>query len=188
MKATEGFLVVLKALESHHRLKNKKYQGIDRVPSYRFKNQEPIQEEAETMDRYILGEIRNELGLIESYDTALELHAQFAKSPRKFEIIWCRSVPEGRANETQETISDLLGKFIGFDVAGLDADYWSIVGDFPDDKRVASDFAKLNKSGLFDSANDAVEYLNKYRSFMLPDHDSPFRIVEVHKCKGVGSS
>jgi hypothetical protein len=180
MNIIQGFLVVLKTAETHSLMKNKQYRGVYRMPSYKLKNQHPIDSEIEAMDHYIFGDVRDEdSGLIPSFEAALELLFKFKNSPREFEIIWCRIIDE-ELNTSHKASFGQSKKVLGFDVASRGGDFWSIVGDFPSDNRIVSYFAKLNGQGLFDSSADAREYLSKYQSLMLPDYDSPFQVIEVH--------
>ena len=180
-KATEGFLVVLMTPETLELMSNKRYRGVNRIPCYRLANQDPINEEIEGMERYVFGGVRDEgSGLIPSQVVALHLLAQLQNSPRKFELLWCRVVPV--AQDAQTTAPDLLGQRLGFDLAGLGGDFWSIVADFPfTDNRFASFAGKLNENGLFDAAADARAYLNEYQRLQLPDFDIPFEVLEVQR-------
>lgn len=178
MKAPDGYLIVLTMPESSNDW-NQAYQGIDRVPAYRFHDQEPIQEEIEAMNEYILGDVRNEIGLIESFETAKKLYGQLGKTPLKFAIIWCCDWQQAMQAIEAKKLAPMGAVLMGFDVATLGGDYWSIVGDFPNDERFAEAFCRLNKYGLFSEFDDAEKYLHEYRSLKVPNHDSLFRIVEV---------
>jgi hypothetical protein len=181
MNSTEGYLVVLRLPENLDLLSNKRCLGVCRVPSYRLAGQDPIKEEMAAMDRYVFGGILDEeSGLIPSYDIASDLLAQFSKSPREFEIIWCKTVePEGNQHR-QGVLSSGPGERLGFDVATLGGEFWSIVADFPvTDTRFQILLERLNENGLFASAGDAREYLRQYQRLQLFDYDFPFEILEV---------
>jgi hypothetical protein len=180
MNETKGFLVVLKTPETYGLMRREHYRGVDRLPSYRLAHQEPIREESKAMERYVFGNVRHqETGLIPSYGAAVSLLTEFRNSPREFELISCRRVLDLEENASQEPSASTPGKLLGFDVAGLSGDCWSIVADFPDDPRVACYLPKLNANGLFTTPLDAKAYLKDYKRLELADHDIQFEVLEV---------
>jgi hypothetical protein len=181
MSISEGYLVVLKVPEDIDRLSNKRCLGVCRMPCYRLAGQDPIKEEMAAMDRYVFGGICDEeSGLIPSYDIASDLLAQFGKSPREFEIIWCRTAEPESNQYRQGALISGPGERLGFDVATLGGEFWSIVADFPaTDTRFQIFLDRLNESGLFASAGDAWEYLRQYQRLQLFDYDFPFEVLEV---------
>lgn len=181
MSETEGFLVVLKTPETYGVARRQCYQGVDRLPSYRLANQVPIQSEIGAMNHYVFGDLRDEVsGLIPSHEAAVKLLREFRNSPREFELIWCRRIPDRLQDAEEETIPSRLGERLGVDVAGVTGNCWSIVADLPDDPRIARFGEMLNQYGLFNKATDASAYLIEYRKLKLHDFDLPFDVVEVY--------
>jgi len=125
------------------------------------------------MEAYVFEDFKDErTGLIPNKAKALRLLRLFESSPRKFDLIYCT---DATAEPPAEDYS-----FLGFDIAGLGGDYWSIVGDFPVDRRVRSFLAHLNRWGLFDREAEAAEFLRRYRALKLPHHDIDFQVIKVH--------
>jgi len=109
---------------------------------------------------------------------ARELLSLFARSPRKYEIIYCESTEAERGAGELPACTNQSGQFLGFDVAPIGGEFWSILDDMPAElKTYASD---LNPNGLFDKQSSAEEYLDKYRRMELPDYDMPFMIWRVY--------
>jgi hypothetical protein len=167
-----GFLVVLRTPE-YRSPRNPRYFGVDAVPASTSK----IPEEAQALNDYVFGNFKDfETNLILTYSKAHELWMAFSKSSREFEIIFCCAGPDDVA---MNSLTSVEWQALGYDVAGICGDYWSIVDDIP-----ASDWAKpyvaaLNESGLFRTRNEAAQYLREYRDHREADYDSQFDVVYV---------
>lgn len=132
--------------------------------------------EAEALDEYAFGNYTNEQGFIPDLESARKLLSLFAKSPRKFKIIYCRE----RQGQAKLPSSEQEIHFLGFDVAGSESPFWSIVVNFPSEPKAKEFLSRLNKDGLFEFFKDAQEYLEFYRFNKLPDYDLPLNIWEVY--------
>ena len=181
MTDAQGFLVVLKNPETLCSVANKRYKGVNRMPCYRLANQDPIEAEVAAMEYYIFEGVRDpKTGLIASREKAARLLGMFEHSPRAFELIWCRHVCD---NETESAGGskdrEAVGKRLGFDVAGLGGDFWSIVADLPEQGPVGRFAKRLNDCGLFGKVSDAREYLIEYQRLRLHDSDMAFAVLEV---------
>ncbi len=89
-------------------------------------------------------------------------------------MILCCSGPES------EALRDLSAGAVaplGFDVAVLQGDYWSIVGDFSRSAWARRFRERLNPYGLFANANDAGRYLYEYKHRNEPDSDMALEVV-----------
>ncbi len=167
---TSGFLVVLEPRPSPNT--GKLYAGVDRVPTYPSE----IPGEERAMDAYLFGGLKDDsTNLIPSLRKAVRLCKMLRRGGRRFEIIHVQSAIHSVAGCPPE----IEGEHLGYDVAGVSGDCWSIVLDFP-----VSDWAlpyreRLNQYGLFVEGADARSYLEDYRAHNEPDADSPFDVVEV---------
>lgn len=162
----KGYLVVLSPDEAPPP-GNLVYRGIDRLPPYPTST--PGEEGA--LEAYLVGGYKDAEGLLPTRESALELARRFDSSPRSFEVIYVRSIDEGRDS------SDSARTFLGYDVAG-DTPFWSIVGDWAD-PTLADLLRRRNASGLFNRWEDAKEYLKEYRSRYPDDAAVPLRILEI---------
>ena len=171
-----GFLVVLKTPECRgergSRL-NPQYSGVNRVPLY----PPPNAEEASALDEYVFGDIKsNETNLIPYFGTALTLLKKLSSSPRAFEVIYCGTGPEDPILD-ELAVEKVVA--LGYDVAGVTGDGWSIVGDFASGEWAVAFANRLNSYGLFRDRADAQAYLKGYEDHNEPDSDIPFDVVYV---------
>lgn len=176
-----GFLVVLSRsqyTEVPVSTTNPRYSGIDRVPPYPSE----YDEENSVLESYVFGEYKDEKSnLIPTFMRALELHHALSRvSKRSFEIILVCSGPD---SELIASHIEVVDQQLGFDIASVQSDYWSIVDDFSKSKWAFRYKSTLNEFGLFSERGDAEEYLNEYRSRQEPDKDSPFEIFYVVQIK-----
>jgi hypothetical protein len=167
MSISDGYLVVLKKGE-YRSPRNPDYHGSDDVPAYPSK----LREEEQAMDRYVFGDFKHsDVNLIPTQQRAEELLALFAGSPREFEILRCVLVSPDAPTPTPRHFP------LGYDVAVINGDGWSIVKDFPDDPRISRFANKLNRNGLFDNAQDAFSFREQYIAHRLADYDMEFEVV-----------
>lgn len=151
---SSGFLVVLKPKLSPS--SGKLYAGVYRVPYYPTE----IPGEEAAMDEYVFGDFKDlDTNLIPSLQAAIRLCRELSLGGRQFEIIYCRDpmLPLPSCLIKNASIDHL-----GYDVAGIDGDYWSIVYDFSKNNWSLSHKSKLNKNGLFYNKHDAQMYLDAY--------------------------
>ncbi len=174
--ASTGFLVVLETPEFRGeaglRL-NPRYAGVNRVPTY------PSQysEEAAALDDYIFGNVKSEItNLIPDYATAVDLMQRLSCSGRRYQLLLCCPGP----NENGcEIIKLNEATALGYDVALLKGDGWSIVGDFSSGEWAKGFLPQLNENGLFRHQSDAERYLHAYREHHEPDAEMPFEVAFV---------
>jgi hypothetical protein len=168
-----GFLVVL--AEARNRRTGRPYSGVARVPTY--PTEVPGEESA--MDEYVFGGLKDpDTNVISSLNAAVRLCKVLGRAGRRYEIIYCRDADQPIAGFGEEIDS---AEHLGYDVATVRTECWSIVEDF-----AHSDWAKpyrrrLNRNGLFAERADAEAYLREYRAHSEPDADFPFDVVEVIK-------
>ena len=171
-----GFLVVLPEPEFRGevgRSINPRYSGVDRVPTYPSK----YREESTAIDEYVFGDFKDmESNVIPSLPKALDLLKMFSASPRTFEVIFCCDGPD--AESLQRLNKDKI-VHLGYDVAVVTGDGWSIVDDFSGSEWAAHFAERLNQNGLFAARSDAESYLREYRRHSEPDHDMDFDVVYV---------
>jgi hypothetical protein len=129
------------------------------------------------MDEYVLGDIKDaETNLIPSRREALRLQKTLKESGERFDVIYCRNTSDSlRGTDLQMQNSEWLG----YDVAAIRGDYWSIVDDFSPEEWATSFRRGLNDHGLFSEKSDAEQYLREYRARDDADADAPFEVVEV---------
>ena len=170
-----GFLVV----EVPHDLERFRhrptpYEGVDRVPAFPGRTAE----ETNALDAYVLGDVKDQTtNLIPSLEVAEALAARLAGlGERRYEVILCCAGPHA---EPIESINQQRVERLGFDVAAIEADYWSIVDDFSRSAWARKFRSLLNENGLFDRERDAVAYLREYKHRREVDGDSPLRVVFV---------
>ena len=70
-------------------------------------------------------------------------------------------------------------QFLGFDAAGTEDPFWSVVGDFPADEAVRPFLDDLNADGLFNSGERTSAYLAAYRQHQRAEYDTPLTIWAV---------
>lgn len=171
---SEGYLVVeeCRGMARSEQV-SREYQGIDRVPVW------PPEDEAErdAMDDYVFsGKIKDDTtGFIPTLSAANNLCKRLGVSGRTFEVIFC-------STKTDPAIEPDAGAFfesLGFDVATVPGDYWSIVCDQPSSKWAEEVLASTNEHGLIISRERAEWYLQQYRENEEPDADAPLRVFHV---------
>ena len=153
--------MVLRSPEDISRSGNPRYEGLYRSPHW---SQEKFEQGFD--DPYVFGDSTNEAGLVRSLELARQVQHRFAQieSPEMLEIIYART---RERTSVPPSPGPGLG-FLGFDVACY-APFWSIVADWPSDARAEDFAAQLNQHGLFESIEDAQEYLDVYRARWLTD-------------------
>lgn len=127
------------------------------------------------LDDYVFGNYKDAAtNLITDYRRARELCQRLEASPREFEVLaWCLGVDDPILSTVPNR--NCL-KVLGFDVAVVSADCWSIVEDMPETTWAQPYQEMLNANGLFDERTIADEYLKKYRALGEADYDSDFQI------------
>lgn len=166
-----GFLVVLPPIQSPST--GRSYAGVDRLPYY----PPEIPGEAELIDKYVFGEIKNfDSNLIDSFERAKELQISLSEKGRDFEVIYCRHL---NSSLPKHLLTAVTAKSLGYDVAGIKGDYWSIVNNFSSRNWAVSYKERLNTNGLFPQHSDAESYLREYQKHGDVDWNSDFDIVEV---------
>jgi hypothetical protein len=176
MSVPIGFLVVRSVeLASRHadRSLRSAYHGVDRVPPW------PADDESErdAIEQYVFGDYKDDAtNLIPSFDAAAKLQRLLSSSERSYDILFCCEDPQGVRNITQRGV-DI--EHLGYDVAGISGDYWSIVADLSRNDWASRFRKSLNEFGLFSRKADAEAYLREYRDRREPDSDSPFDVVYV---------
>lgn len=171
-----GFLVVLLVGESQS---NPSYAGVDRVPSYHLpEHPSDYPEESIALNADLFGDFRDfDSNLIPTLNLAQSLLTLFSMSPRQYEIVFCSDDwPVDPPASVQ-----LLP--LGFDVAGITGDCWSIVDDFPASPWANRFRAALNEFGLFPRRQNAVDYLAAYREHNEADSDYDFDVVHVARIR-----
>jgi hypothetical protein len=173
-----GFLIVLeKSGESH--LLNPRYVGVDRLPPYYLGDELLTQypEEAQAVDDYVFGNYKDDYTVIADYSKALELYRRFSVAQRKYELLFCGSGPD---DPLLLSLRDLTTNVpLGYDISGIGGDSWSIVGDFSSSDWAGPYLAQLNDNGLFNSRDDALQYLKEYCEQKEPDSEDTFKVVFV---------
>lgn len=159
----EGFLVVLKPYTDYPTWQPG-YRGIDRTPPY---SQDAAFRGFE--DPLVFGKVTTEAGLIRNHSLAHGVLQVFSTilNPSDLEIIRVQEI--GRGERIVDPPTDW--SLIGFDIAGAEGPFYSIVGDFPGENAIQRFHKALNSSSLFSSPTVAYEYLDTYRQLELADHD-----------------
>jgi len=171
----DGYLVVLKMPMDIISSRNPRYKGLFRTPPW---SQEYY--EKGFNDPYVFGEYTNEAGLIPSLELALEALGRFAEviSPVALEIIYAISCD----NNDNPSIAPANLEFLGYDVAGSERPFWSLVVDLPLPESILSSYLdRLNDSGLFSSIIDTKAYLQEYIGHKLPHYDDPWTLWRIYR-------
>jgi hypothetical protein len=172
-----GYLVVLALPETTGALEKRRsvrYAGVDRIPAYPTK----YSEEVVALDDYVFGGVKSDTdNVIPSFALAYSLWTKFTSSPRKFDVIFCCGSPEHLA---ADICSDKLMP-LGYDVATIRGDAWSIIHDCPSGDWTNSYVDRLNKFALFDNAHDAMQYLNDYKLRGEADSDMNLEAIFVFR-------
>lgn len=183
MSAPAGFLVVRSVdpdRAGDKGFRHSRYSGVDRVPPY------PADDENEqhSVEDYVFGDYKDEAtNLIPSFDSALRLHCALSSGGHKYEIVFCCEDSDSDAVHRIER-NGLKIEHLGYDVANLRGDYWSIVGDFSRSAWASHFRGGINEFGLFRRRADAEAYLKEYRDRGEPDSDSSFDVVYVVRVLG----
>lgn len=165
-----GFLVVL-VTERDGDDGSATYQGVDRVPAYPSNNAE----ETKALDFYVFGDCKDpRTNLIPSLDKATDLLGRLSRSDRKYEVVVCC---EGPNSEALITIRPDCVEHLGYDVAAIQSDYWSIVDDFSKRSWAERFRVDLNEHSLFREERLAEQYLREYKHRNEPDSDSPLEVI-----------
>ncbi len=175
----EGFLVVRKRLsEVESNPLNPHYMGVMRIPPM----SNPLESMSDTMWKYVFEGVKNEeTNLIDDMGRAREILVGLEKEGEDVEIIYVTEKPEkGGYCRLKEGMEGL-----GWDVAGVGGDYWSIVADMSDRPWAKPFWSLLNRNGLFPERRVALEYLEQYRKNRDPDWDSLFDVVFVGRVMGL---
>jgi hypothetical protein len=144
------------------------------MPTYPSK----IRGEERGMDEYVFGRVKDkDTNLIPSLETAVGLCKMLGRGGRRFEIIYCSDTEQQPILRCELEIGST--EFLGYDVAGISGDCWSIVDDFSSNDWARPYRQRLNPSGLFLERADAESYLRDYRAHGEPDADSAFDVIEV---------
>lgn len=152
---------------------NPRYSGVNRIPMYPSK----YAEEATALDDYVFGNMKSaSTNLIPDLTTAADLLERLSPSPRKYEILLCCPGPDEKACQTLKPDEVVP---LGYDVALVKGDGWSIVADFAFGEWAKAFLTRLNEHGLFRNRSDAEDYLRAYRDQQEPDADMPFEVVFV---------
>lgn len=175
MSTPTGFLVVRSEhFDRTHR--NPLYNGVDRVPPYPSED-ESEQKALEALDEYVFGNYKDtETNLIPSLDAAVRLQSALSSAAHRYDILFCC---EDSKDAQSIDVNGANIEHLGFDVASIRGDYYSIVGDFSPSEWASRFRPCLNGFGLFKRKEDAEEYLQEYCNRKEPDSDSSFDIVYV---------
>ena len=168
---SRGYLVVLKAPADVQQSYNPRYRGLYRMRPFHIDEYEKGFD-----DPYMSGQYTDDHGLIPTVALARQVLEKYSDVERAdaFEIIYAKDEPAAAT-----AFSDSVGHhFLGYDVA-CDAPFWSIVVDAPSDPRFL-EWLNLNQNGLFESAEHAIAYLNKYRSQFPEKQDVVLKIWELY--------
>ena len=168
----------MRAAEAQARAKSGRYERVDRVPPYYLDDSSP---NAAAMDFYVMGDCKDpETNLIPSFRAARALAAQLSEGGAQHEVLLCCDGPE---SPVLTALRPESVEHLGYDVAGLSGDYWSIVADFPSSAWAYAYRARLNEQGLFGSKPDAENYLRRYVAEREPDSDASFDVVYVTRVR-----
>ncbi len=175
-KTPTGFTLVLKVCDERGergtRL-NPRYHGVNREPSYPSE----YEEENDALDEYVFGEYKDlETDLIPSIELAREVLESLSGLRRSFELLFCCHGPDDEA--IQEVEGNRLVP-LGYDVAFVTGDGWSIVSDFSDGDWARPFCSRLNENGLFNTRIDAESYLALYVEHKDIDYDGPFDVAYI---------
>lgn len=150
-----------------------RYLGIDRVPPYPADDEN----ESEAMDQYVFGGCKDDTtNLIPSLDVAVRLQHALSASKYTYEILFCCEDREASSRIERDVVAL---EHLGYDVATVRGDYWSIVAEIPPTEWALRFRSCLNEFGLFDHRSDADAYRAEYRRRSEPDSDAPLDVVYV---------
>ena len=177
--STSGFLIVL-VDSTEYCDRNSRYTGVDRLPPYApppYSTHFP--EETTAIEDYVFGAYKDaDPSLIIDYSKAIELWQRFKVSRRPYEILLCCSGPDDQSiTEVKQRGASIAP--LGYDVANIRGDCWSIVGDYSVGEWAKLHVEGLNNNGLFNTRGDAEQYLKGYVDHQEADWDTPFEVVFV---------
>jgi len=177
-----GYVVALVRPENRN-IKNPQYCGIDRLPEYPSR----VEQESQALDQYVFGDYKDlNSNLIPTFVKALKLWTDFSVSTRDFEILLCST----GAIESEISGISQHAKLepMGFDIAGVTGDYWSIVNDIPGCEWSRKYAKEINEFGLFNTYDIANSFLGDYIRHGEPDNDSDFSIVFVSRVRVIAAT
>ena len=172
MTPLNGFIVVRRENPYRSRtIHNPAYRGMCRIPTW--PSDDP--REDALLDKYVF-ELRNDAGFLDDEGVARQLASDLEKaSGRGFEVLACSEIV------APEATSLVLRHVIGYDVAGRDPAFWSIVLDFPLTHASEPFLRQLNAEGLFSSAVAAEDFLRLCRKFNLANSErTVFAVFRIH--------
>lgn len=153
-----------------------RYKGVDRVSPYPSddKNEQAI------VEQYVFGDYKDDAtNLIPSFDAAVRLQRSLSSSSKhRYDILFCCEDSKG-AQGIEER--GMHVEPLGYDLAAIWGDYWSIVADFSPSDWADRFRSCLNEFGLFTRKEDAEAYLRESRDHRGPDSESPFDVVYVSR-------
>ena len=180
---------------------DKQYRGVSRDPLFSWTEQdeeifrgsglveEPIDAEFEAhmaLGRFI-GNDEDNISFIKSYEESIEVFS-LLKAPVEREIIWIRDVQSDPKTITEYSL-------LGYEPAQLGGDWFSAISDcmcFPvwhgtdvEGKLFKEYHNKLNRYALFETAEDAKDFLAYYFSLDWSEHIGGYSIIEVRLVKSV---
>src|SRR5262245_46539959 len=165
MSAPIGFLVVRSVVSNHldkDATLRSRYRGIDRVPPW------PADDESEqdAVEQYVFSDYKDDTtNLIPTLEAAVQLQRSLSSGTHHYEILFCCDDPQDVSRVAQRGVDV---EHLGYDVAGVSGDYWSIVADLSGSAWAIRFRERLNEFGLFSQRADAEEYLKEYRDRREP--------------------
>jgi hypothetical protein len=152
---------------------NPRYEGVWRIPAW---PPDLAQEEDAMWDYVFSPDVKDhETNMIPSLDKARAMHARLSQGGRAFEIIFCCRGPD---SEDLDLLGSAPWEYLGYDIAAIGGDYYSIVADLWRADWAAPFRQKLNEHGLF-AESDADDYLQQYVAHGEPGADSNWSLVCV---------
>lgn len=150
--------------------------GVFRVPEYWLEDE---RRQAGFLDEYLLGDvIDDDTNLVPTFAAALEVARLIPLDLRSdFEIIYVNCVDDEPPTDAGTDEPELLG----FDVACVTGDRWTIVGDFATGEWAEAFRRKLNAYGLFRQRTTASAYLAQYRAHGEWGGDAQLQIAAVFR-------
>jgi len=176
MKNRNGFVVVQKSPSVNRGRFNSIYRGVDRlVPWSKEKFGNGFN------DPYLSAKYTTDDGFIRNLPLAKEVVSYFSEivGSDNLEILYIME------RSGAEELGSLPGRglsVLGFDVAGNESPFYSIVNDFPPPSEVSFQGFReqLNENGLLGSVDLAREYLTVYLQRYPEERDQEFVIWEVY--------
>jgi hypothetical protein len=170
---TSGYLVFLKSRDPRELSLTPTYRGIDRTPPY-----SEVATKSGFADPMIYNPSVGESGLCASAQAASDILQAFtAIYPRDALEIGYVAAAGANAVALRPPAGYTL---LGFDVAGTEGPFWSILNDRPSSPEIQQRLTNLNDHGLFRSVREAEAYRNAYSDLRLADWDTPMRVWAVY--------